>query len=445
MASFSFRPLLVLLLIAAISFYSSAAQSSFRPKGFVLPVTKDSSTLQYLTKLGQRTPLVSISHVVDLGGQFVWNDCETGFVSSSYNVVQCKTAACSRTRSQECGFCFRPVGPGCGNTSCKIWPNNPIAQFATNGDIIQDVVVLQTTDGSNPGRFVKTSKFLTGCTGTNFLDKLSDGATGMVGLGRGNTAMPSQLADTYSFPRKFAICLGKIKGVVIFGDGPYHFLPSQSTDYAKSLTYTPLLVNKVTTAAAAFPGEPSAEYFIGVKSIKVNDKPLNINTTLLKINSQGYGGTKISSVNPYTVVESSIYAAVSSAFRKEMARFQTVAPVSPVGLCYNSTRIQYNEEGPDVPRIDLVLQSSKVFWRIYGTNSMVQVSKEVVCLGIIDGGLSFQTSTESIGLVTSIIIGGHQLENNLLQFDLAASKLGFRSSLLLRQTTCSGFNFTSTA
>ncbi|KAM1296665.1 hypothetical protein ACFX2I_023477 [Malus domestica] len=37
------------------------------------------------------------------------------------------------------------------------------------------------------------------------------------------------------------------------------------------------------------------------------------------------------------------------------------------------------------------------------------------------------------------------LEGNLVQIDLAASKLGFSSSLLFRQTTCANFNFTSNA
>lgn len=437
-SSFRFHSLLLILYVLITI---SVAQTSFRPKALVLPLTKHPSTLQYITKLGQRTPLVSLPLVVDIGGQFLWNDCETDFVSSSYNTVQCKTDACSRAGSKECGFCFRPVGPGCGNNSCKVWPYNPVKFFLTNGDLIQDVVVLQSTDGSNPGRFVKVSKFITGCTGTNFLEKLADGVKGMAGLGRGNTAMSSQLADAFSFPRKFAVCLGE-KGVVIFGDGPYRFLPDKSVDYAKSLTYTPLLINKVRTGINE---DPSPEYFIGVKSIKMNNKQLNVNTTLLKINSEGYGGTKISSTDPYTVLESSIYAAITTAFRKEMARFQTVAPVAPFKLCYNSTQIQYNQQGPEVPWIDLVLQSSKVYWRIYGSNSMVQVRKDVLCLGFIDGGLSFQTSRESIGLVTSIILGGHQIENNLMQFDLPASKLGFSSSLSLHQTKCSGFNFTSTA
>ncbi|CAM8961334.1 unnamed protein product [Rhodiola kirilowii] len=402
-SSFSFHYLMVLLLLhIAASFYLPTTQASFRPKAFVLPITKHSSTLQYLTALRQRTPLVSLHLVVDIGGQFVWNDCETDFVSSSYKVLQYKSKACSRLHYKELGTCWHPVGPGCGKKSCTIWPCNSVSQSITNGNIIQDVVVMPSTDGSNPGRLVKVPRFLSGCTYSSFLELLADGAKGMAGLGRGDTSLPSQLADTFSFPRKFAICLSRSKG------------------------------------------EPSTEYFIGVTSIKINGKPVKLNSTLLEIDSNGYGGTKISSVSPYTVMHSSIYADVTNAFSKEMADFQTVAPVTPFKQCYNSTLIKYNHLGPDVPHIDLLLQSSKVYWRIYGTNSMVQVSKEVLCLGIINGGLGFTEGFQNSGLVTSIEIGGHTIENNLLQFDLEASKLGFSSSLLLHKTRCSGFNFTST-
>ncbi|CAM8998390.1 unnamed protein product [Rhodiola kirilowii] len=446
-SSFSFHYLIVLLLLLHIvaSFYLPATQAaSFRPKAFVLPITKHSSTLQYLTTLRQRTPLIPLHLVVDIGGKFVWNDCETDFVSSSYKVVQFKSKACSRLHYKDLGICFHPKGPGCGKKSCRIWPYNSVRQIITNGNYIQDVVVMRSTDGSNPGRLVKVPRFLSGCTYSGFLELLADGVKGMAGLGRGDTSLPSQLADTFSFPRKFAICLGK-KGVVIFGDAPYHFLPSQSTDYAKSLTYTPLLLNQNSSYEYYnFEGEPSYEYFIGVTAIKINGKQVKLNSTLLKIDHKGYGGTTISSARPYTVMQSSIYADVTDAFRKEMAHFQTVAPVAPFKQCYNSTLIKYNHLGPDVPHIDLLLQSSKVYWRIYGSNSMVQVSKEVLCLGIIDGGLGFQGGFLTSGQVTSIEIGGHTIENNLLQFDLEASKLGFSSSLLLHKTRCSGFNFTST-
>lgn len=70
---------------------------------------------------------------------------------------------------------------------------------------------------------------------------------------------------------------------------------------------------------------------------------------------------------------------------------------------------------------------------------MVQVNEEVLCLAFVDAGLSPSNP------MTSIVIGGHQLEENFLQFDLAASRLGFSNSLLSGPTTCADFNFTSIA
>lgn len=219
---------------------------------------------------------------------------------------------------------------------------------------------------------------------------------------------------------------------MFFGDGPYVLLPK--VDASQSLTYTPLITNPVSTASAYFQGEASVEYFIGVKSIKINGKAVPLNATLLSIDSQGYGGTKISTVHPYTVLETSIYKAVTQAFLKELSTITRVASVSPFGACFSSKDIGSTRVGPAVPPIDLVLQRQSVYWRVFGANSMVQVSDNVLCLGFVDGGVNPRTS---------IVIGGRQLEDNLLQFDLATSRLGFSSSLLSRQTTCSNFNFTS--
>ncbi|KAL1832496.1 hypothetical protein ACET3Z_002147 [Daucus carota] len=77
------------------------------------------------------------------------------------------------------------------------------------------------------------------------------------------------------------------------------------------------------------------------------------------------------------------------------------------------------------------MEESGVFWRMFGANSMVRVNKNVMCLGFVDGG--------EATYITSIVIGGHQVEENLLTFDLDKSRLGFSSSLLLRQTTCENY------
>ncbi|KAJ6747287.1 ASPARTYL PROTEASE FAMILY PROTEIN putative-RELATED [Salix koriyanagi] len=135
-------------------------------------------------------------------------------------------------------------------------------------------------------------------------------------------------------------------------------------------------------------------------------------------------------------METTIYNAVTDTFIRELAKANVprVAAVAPFGACFNSKNIGSTRVGPAVPQIDLVLQSKNVYWRIFGANSMVQVKDDVLCLGFVDGGVNPRTS---------IVIGGHQLEDNLLQFDLAASRLGFSSSLLFTQTTCANFNFTS--
>ncbi|PIA44797.1 hypothetical protein AQUCO_01700412v1 [Aquilegia coerulea] len=434
MASSSFHFILFSTLFFSLSF--SNAQPSFRPRALVLPVSKDASTLQYLTRINQRTPLVSVNVVVDLGGQFLWVDCDQGYVSSSYIPARCNSAQCSLAGADGCGTCNAPARPGCNNNTCGLLPDNTVTRTATSGELTQDVLSLQSTNGRNPGPVVSIPRYLFTCAATFLLDGLANGAKGMAGLGRARIGLPSQFAAAFSFNRKFAICLSSstsANGVIFFGNEPYVMQPN--IDISTSLIYTPLLINPVSTASAYSQGDRSTEYFIGVKSIKVNEKAISLNSTLLTIQSDdGYGGTKISTVNPYTVLESSIYNALTQAFVREASYLPRVQSVAPFGFCFDSTNVGSTRVGPAVPSIDLVLQSESVYWRIFGANSMVQVRDNVLCLGFVDGGLNPRTS---------IVIGGHQLEDNLLQFDLATSRLGFSSSLLFRQTTCSNFNFTS--
>ncbi|CAI0466328.1 unnamed protein product [Linum tenue] len=429
--------LLISCLLCFCITLSQAQQPSFRPKALVLPVTKHPSTLQYLTHIIQRTPQVPVKLALDLGGRSLWIDCEDNYASSSYAPSRCESSQCHLANSNLCTTeCYQSSPkPGCYNNTCGMLLENTFTQTGTTGDLGQDLVSIQSTDGSNPGKIVKVPHFLFTCALSFVLDGLAKGVKGIAGLGRSNLSLPSQFSAAFSFPRKFAICLSKSgKGAVFFGDGPYVMQPK--VEISKSLIYTPLLLKKVSTEFATFAGEPSSDYFIGVKSIKINNKTVPLNTTLLKINKEGFGGTKISTVQPYTVLETSIYKAVIATFAKALSGVARVAGVRPFELCYNSAAIGSTRVGPAVPQIDLVLQSSKVYWRIFGANSMVQVKKGVLCLGFVDGGMDARAA---------IVIGGHQLEDNLLQFDLAASRVGFSLSLLSRQTTCANFNFTSAA
>ncbi|CAI9104271.1 OLC1v1002907C1 [Oldenlandia corymbosa var. corymbosa] len=416
---------------------SLAKTHSLRPKALVLPVTKDSSTGQYITQISQRTPLVPLNLTLDLGGQSLWVDCDQGYVSSSYNPVKCGSAQCSLAKSQSCSeTCFNGPKPGCNNNTCSLFPYNSLTQTSTIGELAQDVLSLQSTDGFNPGKHVSSPQVMFTCGATFLLEGLAKGVKGIAGLGRGKVGLPFQLANAFRLKRKFGVCLGS-KGVIFFGKSPYKFLPAgRDISISKSLSYTPLLINPVSTAGASFAGEPSVEYFIGVKSIMVAGKPVYINSTLLTINKEGYGGTKISSVVPYTVMETSIYKSFTKGFAKAFSGVPRVKSVAPFGLCFDSSKLGSTRVGPPAPLIDFVFQNASVYWRVFGANSMVQVKKDVLCLGFVDGGENPRTS---------IVIGVHQVEDNLLQFDLAKSRLGFSSTLLFHQTTCSNFNFTSNA
>ncbi|KAK1278357.1 Basic 7S globulin [Acorus gramineus] len=382
-------PLLHAILLTSLflSSPSNAQSSTPRPRALILPVSKDAPTSQYVVRIGQRTPQIQVEAAVDLGGRFLWVNCDAGYSSTTFRPARCRSAQCSLAASTSCGDCFSSPRPGCNNNTCGLFPYNPLIRTSTSGDLGDDVLALRSTDGSNPGPLATVPHFLFSCAPTFLLQGLASGAKGMAGLGRTRIGLPKQLSAAFSFRQKFA-------------------------------------------------GEPSYEYFIGVKSIRVNENPVAVNATLLKINEGGVGGTKISTVDMYTVLESSIYKAVTDAFSRETANISRATPVAPFGLCYNAKSIGSTRVGPAVPAIDLVLQSESVYWRIFGANSMVQVNDDVLCLGFVDGGVNARTS---------IVIGGHQLEDNLVQFDLATSRVGFSSSLLFRQTTCANFNFTSSA
>ncbi|KAF6137603.1 hypothetical protein GIB67_014690 [Kingdonia uniflora] len=367
MASSSLESLQLFLFFSVIliSTAFSNAQTSSRPRTLVLPVFKYGRTHQYLTHINQRTPLVSVELVVDLGSRFLWVNCEdSSYVSSSYQPSQCGSSECVFVRSSGCSECYGSPKPGCNNN-------------------------------------------------TLLLKGLASSVTGMLGLGKDRVGFPTQLAVSLRFERKFAMCLPpytKLNGVMFFGNGPY---------ISQELMYTPLLDNPVSTAGSYVRGEHSVEYFIGVKAINLNGNPiLSFNTTLLLIDKHGVGGTKISTIDQYTTMETSIF----NAFTKEVATvgITRTASVAPFNACFSSKTMS-------VPNIDLILQSLSVYWRIVGSNSMVDVGNNVHCLGFMDGGLSPRTS---------IVIGTYQIEDNLLEFDITASKLGFSSSLLLHRTNC---------
>lgn len=410
---------------------SSSCRAASNPSAVLLPVSKDGATQQYVASFRQRTPQAPVTAVLDLAGATLWVDCEAGYVSSTYARVPCGSKPCRLARTGACATsCVGAPSPACLNDTCGGFPENTVTRVSTSGNIITDVLSLPTTFRPAPGPLATAPAFLFTCGATFLTQGLAAGAAGMASLSRARFALPTQLAATFRFSRKFALCLppASAAGVVVFGDAPYVFQPG--VDLSKSLIYTPLLVNPVSTAGVSTKGDESDEYFVGVTAIRVNGRAVPLNATLLAIDKKGVGGTKLSMVAPYTVLETSIHKAVTDAFAAETDMIPRVPPVAPFKLCYDGSKVGSTRVGPAVPTIELVLQSEAASWVVFGANSMVATTGGALCLGVVDGGAAARTS---------VVVGGHMMEDNLLEFDLAGSRLGFSSSLLFRQTTCNNF------
>ncbi|CAL0330699.1 unnamed protein product [Lupinus luteus] len=432
------------LLLSLLSL--SVAFKSIKPHhAFHLPINKDPSTLQYYTSIQMGTPPVKLDVVIDIRERFLWFECGNKYNSTTYKPLHCGTKQCKIAKGTDCINCTNhPLKTGCTNNTCGVEPYNPFGEFFVSGDVGEDILSsIYTTNASSlvvSNTYIPS--FISSCVypqkfGVDgFLGGLAKGKKGVLGLARTSLSLPTQVANKYKLHRKFALCLpssSKEKGHngdLILGGDPYFFPHLKAS---KILNYTPLVFNRHSTGPI-FDNDPSTEYFIRLKSIKVDNQVLNFNTSLLLINKEGHGGTKLSTVIPYTKLHTSIYEPLVNYFvnRASVRKIKRVEAVAPFGACFDSRSISNSISGPDVPTIDLLLKGG-VKWTIYGANSMVKVDKKnVLCLAFVDGGLEPTTP-----LATSIIIGGHQLEDNLLEFDLLSLKFGFTSSLLLRNSTCS--------
>ncbi|KAI4326498.1 hypothetical protein MLD38_031806 [Melastoma candidum] len=406
----------------------------------VAPIYKDHTTSQYILPVDLATPPRPTNLLLDLGSLFSWINCyaPNNYTSSTYRNIPCNFTVCGAIDSFACGYCYDlPAGPTCSNNTCEYFPENPYSRTVGLENAVIDVLSLGSTVPSGPPESIPD--FIFSCAKPDLLKNFAKGVSGLAAFGYSNESIPFQVSNGLSLPRIFAICLSGSRsppGPVFLGSaGPYDF-PPPGTDLSKGLIYTPILLDPYGDTVITYV-RPSAEYFIGVSAIRVNSKNVPLNRTLLKIDPKtGYGGTRLSTIAKYTTLHPSIFKAVTEAFVQESSAMNLTItdPVEPFTICYPAENITATRVGPAVPTIDLVLQSSNVYWRIYGANSMVSVGrrKEYSCLGFVDGGPKARTS---------IVIGGYQMEDNLLQFDIEAMRLGFSSSVLARGTTCADYKF----
>nr|XP_043618805.1 probable aspartic proteinase GIP2 [Erigeron canadensis] len=399
------------------------------------PIRKNQTSLQYYTtiNMGNQTK-VNVDALLDLGAQSVWIDCRS-YLSTSYKRAPCGSNECKKAMGSVCLDCNSTPRPGCSNDACGVYAFNPYSEYLIAQELGEDTIRASSTDGRHVLAEYDVPKFQFSCADADIIQGLpGDHTKGLVGLARTQVSLASQISSSFNLPPKFVLCIPSSSesiGDMYIGGGPY-YMPPTIGEKSLSFARTPLVVNPISTAPVSSEGSPSDEYFISVKHIEINGKQVSFNPSLLSFDKNGVGGTKISTIAPYTILHASIYEPLVKDFVKEatLKTIKRVTSVTPFGACFDSKTISKSITGPAVPDIDLVLEGNTISekFTLSGSNLMVEAKKNVMCLAIVDGGSEPRTS---------IVLGGHQLENRFLEFDLSTSILGFTPSLLLSKQICS--------
>jgi hypothetical protein len=114
-----------------------------------------------------------------------------------------------------------------------------------------------------------------------------------------------------------------------------------------------------------------------------------------------------------------------------------VQATKPFELCYNGAFPMLKRSGYDMPYIELELGNGATRnWTLFNSNYMVQV-EGAMCVGILPMG----PRGMPVAGEPAVVIGGKQLEDNLLVFDLEKQRLGFSMLLRYQLSSCRSSNF----
>uniref|UniRef100_A0A0D3EYF9 Peptidase A1 domain-containing protein n=2 Tax=Oryza TaxID=4527 RepID=A0A0D3EYF9_9ORYZ len=428
------------LLLAAIAvqvFVQCTAQAASDQKPLVSRLAQDYNTSLYTISVKNGAPPL----VVDLAGTLVWSTCP-----STHATVPCQSAACDAVNRQQPRRCRYVDGgwfwagrePG-SRCACTAHPFNPVTGECSTGDLTTFAMSANTTNGTDllyPESFTAVGA----CAPERLLasPSLPQAAAGVAGFsGTTPLSLPSQLAAQRRFGSTFALCL---PAFATFGDTPVYlpnYDPSGPFDYTKMLRRTPFLTNP----------RRNGGYYLPVKRISVSwrgpgDVPVSLPAGALDLDVRtGRGGVVLSTTTPYAIMRPDVFRAFAKAFDTVVARdrYSSVARVAgekPFELCYGGTGgfALMKRAGYDAPAITLELGAGATGnWTILNGNFLVRGT----CVGIVEMG----PEGMPVDGEPAVVLGGMQLENILMVFDLDKRTLGFSRLLEWDLTNCYSASF----
>ncbi|KAI3790639.1 hypothetical protein L2E82_03834 [Cichorium intybus] len=399
----------------------------------IAPVHKHTDAAKPLYSVQIMTAYVNMQYLhanflIDVDAPFIWHDCivQWNIYPGSCppntlctSPVSCEEFQCTSVRtsySYQKPSCSPPNNdstlPGWGYCTCPVNVVDPVTGSCGQANLNYDDFTVNTSDGKNVFTGLYGAYPNAACAPSSAFQSFPANVTGVMALSSSPYALPAYLFQPLK--KVIGLCLPSTlstSGVLFYGNSPYYLLPQKDVDIRSYLSYTPLIKHP-----------DSFGYFIGVNNIVIKKRSISIPANAT---------TKISTLDPYTILRTDIYNPVVRRFQMVTKRIPPAKPVPPFGLCF-STSTNGTQAALRVPDIDFSLPEGKK-WTMSTANSIKQVTKDVSCLALVDGGATSEPA---------IVIGTFQMEDNFLVFDLENSTFGFSSSLLRKQTSCSNFNFT---
>uniref|UniRef100_A0A0D3EE56 Peptidase A1 domain-containing protein n=1 Tax=Brassica oleracea var. oleracea TaxID=109376 RepID=A0A0D3EE56_BRAOL len=256
-------------LIIFISMFAAISEAQY-----LLPITKNETTKQYYTTINIGSAANSpVNLLLDIGTDLSWLNCRKIKSLSSLHLVPCQSPTCKSIPSN-----------ACDGKHCLYLQQSPFVKnhtVSTVDRVVQDKATISTKVSFRPFTF--------SCVAQTHIQGLSPPIAGVLGLSPGEFPFWRQVTRAFNIIPRFAICLPSSgNGNFFIGGG----------GFGVSMTLTPLKI-------------VGSDYLISPTSIYVDGIPLSLNPSLLE------SGAKLSTVVPYTVLQTDIYNALASAFTRK--------------------------------------------------------------------------------------------------------------------------------
>ncbi|KAJ0247540.1 Eukaryotic aspartyl protease family protein [Hirschfeldia incana] len=336
---------------------------------------------EYFTRVGIGNPAREVYMVLDTGSDVNWLQCapcaecyhQTGPIfepssSSSYTTLSCESPQCKALQASECrnATCLYQVSYGDGSFT--------VGDFATETFTIGSSSVDNVAVGcghSNQGLFV--------------------GAAGLLGLGGGLLALPSQLDAT-----SFSYCL-------VDRDSDSSSTVEFRSEIPPDAVVAPLLRNH----------QLDTFYYVGLAGISVGGEMLEIPASAFEMDESGGGGVIIDSGTAVTRLQTVVYDSLRDAFARGTSDLERAeAGVAMFDTCYDLS----SKTTIEVPSVAFHFPGGNVL-ALPAKNYMIPVdSVGTFCL-------AFAPTASSLA-----IIGNVQQQGTRVGFDLANSLIGFSTN-----------------